>query len=1095
MFIPAVTLIIEQSGTPSLPRFRFTVFKDSEAILNDEVSAGDSQEVLEISRQYLSLFDKGCRADLSRDYIDLLGSSMFHIWFKRSWELIKDGTRLVVASDVPEVLNLPWELTRFPDGELLGSRFPIRRNAGAQILKPFSGELRPGPLRVLFVSCQPLDYELEDRSVIRAMEGLDLAFTLCNTGSFKEFAGRIREFRPHLVHVLAHSQSKDGQSFLAFEGEGGRQDLKSSSDMGTVLRDGGVQCITIGGCQIKTLPGLKELCRGLTEHVPVAIPWNGSAVDTIALRAFYADLAAGSTLDSALGHARKELNNSCKAEGKMCDLPSVFSSTDQDLIFDSKAERLIPSRLQKEQKPIKGMASGCCPGPVDRRRELERLVPAIREGSIRTLIITGEEGAGKSTLAAMIAQWLGFKEDRIIPVQGTIYNPLSAARLIEAGVDALESAGLKEQASVLKDSGVSVEERLPVLMDELNKGGFLLVLDQLYLKEGRISDQDLSEFYPLMLRTMSSARAIIVSPILPVEALTLPSKAREWSLTGLHEPDFIKFILDDEVVAEKYRSGKPSYDALQGLFKKTRGLPCCLEGLRAALRIMQGDEVESLAGKSLAGEPVDYDNLCQSVLSRLYGSLSPESQKALSQAAVYESVTELSGLQAVTGLAADRLAVLAEEWRRLSMVCMINDPYIDDGVTWAVQNREWLKSKLSQDQFGEAHMAAGIFLEDLARKKQPNISKLDRRIEALAHFVAADDLDRARSVSVKVSMFLQSRGFYNEIIRINGALLSYELHTIPAGWMGRAYGGLDNQGSAIDWCQRAIKYGENYDACFDLGSIYLERGARDQAAESFRKALDISRKTGDPREEAGAWHGLALVEMEKGNNDEARKDLLKVLEIQERTGDVRAKAATLQNIASIDLRQGRYDGAKEMLESSLKILADDPKGAAAVLQNMGSIDLERGAYDLAEGELQKALDLKVRIGDRSGEADVLHNLGLIDVQKGDLDGARAMFQRTLDIYREAENKPGEAGAFFQLGVLAVQQSRILEGLKLIVLSGVILRSVRSDELKSIEPLMDGLASRMKLTQAQFIDMIKEVSSAYRKDEGRKLVEAAFSGSK
>ncbi|HSD57189.1 MAG TPA: hypothetical protein VLB04_03325 [Methanotrichaceae archaeon] len=76
---------------------------------------------------------------------------------------------LVIVSEAPEILNLPWELLLPPDGEFLGINplFRIRRLpiSGKQ-LAPFAGELRPRPLRLLFMACSPtdlpeLDYEHE----------------------------------------------------------------------------------------------------------------------------------------------------------------------------------------------------------------------------------------------------------------------------------------------------------------------------------------------------------------------------------------------------------------------------------------------------------------------------------------------------------------------------------------------------------------------------------------------------------------------------------------------------------------------------------------------------------------------------------------------------------------------------------------------------------------------------------------------------------------------------------------------------------------------------------------------------------------------
>ena len=58
--------------------------------------------------------------------------------------------------------------------------------------------------------------------------------------------------------------------------------------------------------------------------------------------------------------------------------------------------------------------------------------------------------------------------------------------------------------------------------------------------------------------------------------------------------------------------------------------------------------------------------------------------------------------------------------------------------------------------------------------------------------------------------------------------------------------------------------------------------------------------------------------------------------------------------------------------------------------------------------------------------------------------------------------PREAGAFFQLGAVAVQQDKIQEGLRLMAIAAIILRSIKSDEVKNVEPLVERLAAQLGL---------------------------------
>ena len=70
------------------------------------------------------------------------------------------------------------------------------------------------------MACEPLDYEQEERAFLRAMEGLEISFEICDTGSFDELLRRADKFTPHLVHLVGQAKVKDGQGLFSFQKEG-----------------------------------------------------------------------------------------------------------------------------------------------------------------------------------------------------------------------------------------------------------------------------------------------------------------------------------------------------------------------------------------------------------------------------------------------------------------------------------------------------------------------------------------------------------------------------------------------------------------------------------------------------------------------------------------------------------------------------------------------------------------------------------------------------------------------------------------------------------------------------------------------------------
>jgi tetratricopeptide (TPR) repeat protein len=197
-------------------------------------------------------------------------------------------------------------------------------------------------------------------------------------------------------------------------------------------------------------------------------------------------------------------------------------------------------------------------------------------------------------------------------------------------------------------------------------------------------------------------------------------------------------------------------------------------------------------------------------------------------------------------------------------------------------------------------------------------------------------------------------------------------------------------------------------------------------------------------------------------------------------------------MARLDMIRQDYETAQPKLLESLQLMQrlGDRTGEAVVLFNLASLFLEKGEIALADQEFQKALTLAREIGDRIGEATILHSLGLIYSNAGDRELAWNNFEAALRIFQEIIDRSGEAGAFFQLGAIAVQRDKIQEGLRLMALAAIILRSIKSDEVKNVEPLVEQLASQLGNTQEQFMTMVQEVLQSYVRDRGWGLVEKA-----
>ena len=593
-------------------------------------------------------------------------------------------------------------------------------------------------------------------------------------------------------------------------------------------------------------------------------------------------------------------------------------------------------------------------------------------------------------------------------------------------------------------------------------------------KTGKISDPDLAEFYMLMIKGMTSGRVIITCGALPADALTLPARTWQWKLEGLGKAAFIRYLLRKEAVADRYRKGEISYAGLAKHHLAALGHPAHL-----------AQTVKALSRGDLA--------VGEDPLARLTSRLGSASSHALFQAAIFSIAMSPAGLAAVSGVTEEQAAANAGEWQDLSLAYAV-------GKLWAVPStlRASLLAALSPQEQRTAQKVAGDFLRDMAaagHSSELGLSRLDVLLEARGHYLAAEDLDSAIAATARISGYLQRRGYYYELIRLNQELLDQDMPSAasPMSWIARAYLDQGEYRKAAEWYGRALQIAPDAAAQHGLGTALLHQEKYDMAGESLQKAADAFHAAGDPSGEAASLSSLAGIDMMKNENERATEKLQKIVEIMKSLGDMKGEAAALQEMARLDMSRCDYDAARQRLVKSRELLeeAGDRKGAAFALFNLASLDMEKGDFQPAGAEFAEVLPLFQEMGDRAGEAAILHSLGMIHSQAGEKEKATESFRKALQINQELADRPAEAGAFFQLGAIAVQQDKMQEGLRLMALAAIVLRSIKSDDVKNVEPLVERLAAQLNYSQEQFMGLVQEVLQSYTRDRGMGLVERAL----
>ncbi|MCO8275163.1 tetratricopeptide repeat protein [Actinoplanes sp. TRM 88003] len=280
-------------------------------------------------------------------------------------------------------------------------------------------------------------------------------------------------------------------------------------------------------------------------------------------------------------------------------------------------------------------------------------------------------------------------------------------------------------------------------------------------------------------------------------------------------------------------------------------------------------------------------------------------------------------------------------------------------------------------------------------------------------------LDSERHTLVAVAVHTATHGWPAHTTRLSGVLFRYliggghhsEALTAYKNAYAAALGSEDLAGQAA--------------ALTNLGISYLYAEQDDLAADHLRRALDLWRRIGHPRNEGRALFSLAAIE-ERASRFQASADLLREsLACYREAGDETNVTTVLGSLAIALDRLGHTD---EAMEAGLQGLAQARRvghehGEGYALDVLGNIEMRAGRYEQAREHLGQCLILRRRLHNRLGEGSALDSLGMLHTHLNDLDEAAGYFEQALALFREIGSQEGLAFSSNGLGEVALKAGR------------------------------------------------------------------------
>jgi tetratricopeptide (TPR) repeat protein len=981
--------------------------------------------------------------------------------------------RLTVAGDVPAALNLPWELLPVGGrGERLGCHKQwgvFRAPAGAPSPPPVR---RGRPLRILFLAAAPtdqdaLDYEKEEEAILRATATLQGArlFT-AELGSYDELDALLRQVRPHIVHLSGHGAvGPDGVGRFCFEDEAGHSDQRTAAELARLFGAHDVPCVFLNGCQTSQA-AVAGMCQALVQAgLPLALGWAASVADeraTAFAETFYHELLAGEPVPAAAALARLRIQRDGvhptapgrdEAQELTFLLPQLYAARPVEALFDPQGPQEAFQGAETHYNLLPAGIQGLCQGFVGRRREQQRLLPALRTGEILFLLLHGVGGQGKSTLATRLVDRLrgaGFDVRAVFSKRQEGETAAScatraAADLVTEMSLAAFTLGQEQLGALLGDEGKPLALRLLLAADALAKLKCVLVLDNFedVLEVGpdgawRIADAGLVKFYARVqaqLATGEGGRLVVTSRYLPAGTRAdLDPVCVVAGLNDFKEYEFLKLLKRDERVAQRIRENALPIKLLQRLYAFAGGTPRFLERLRTLLRTFPAADLEAAldAGRGKLVEERD-QYLEEHFGPKLFGLLSSAAQALLGRLGLSPLPLPAEALAVLTGLNAEALDATMRQGVEFGLLQVFEEAdlptlYLPHGV-W----RGWLAGQLTGDERTAAHGVLsgfwrGVYEED--REREMRVSVLDGLQACRSHGKHGGNGELWQWASVRLARLWERIAEW----RAARAVLAEipEAERDAAVWHNLATLDL-NEG---DYAAAREKFGKSLAieqqigdrrgeaaTWHQLATIDVREGVYAAAREKFGKSLAIEQQIGNRAGEAAAWHNLASIDLNEGDYAAAREKFGTALRMCQQIGGRRGEAATWHNLATIDLNEEDYAAAREKFGKSLAIMQQigARAGEAATWFQLASIDLNEGDYPTARKKLDKSLAIMQQIGDRAGEAAAWHNLATIDLNEGDYAAAREQLGKALAMHQQIGNRTGEAAAWHSLAFIDMHE--------------------------------------------------------------------------
>jgi tetratricopeptide (TPR) repeat protein len=997
-------------------------------------------------------------------------------------------------------LALPWELAHDGRAFLFQGKHGVRVRRRLPNREKQTALSTGTPLRVLLVSPRPederaayIDHRVSARPLVEAL--LDLGpladFKVLSPPTFPALREELGRASYHVVHFDGHGvyDPKVGLGALCFEHpedaeklEDRRSALVNADELAAELRGHRVPLVFLEACQtaVADVHPTASVAGSLLQCgvASVAAMSHSVLVETARrfVGVFYRELVAGRRVGTAMLAAQHELkSNSWRLKGLVGDIhlqdwfvPVLFQEeSDPRLVPEMPADR-ARHEIAKAQKLLLGDVPPSPPhGFFGRSRELlkaERLVEQVSRPVLpapRHIVLRGDGGEGKTTLAAELARWL-VATRRFSRAVWVTMEGLADARA------ALFAIGTQLVPDYVSKASQSDAIAWQLVERALEDDTVIVVFDNM---ESVLPPAEGSEAASLFDADTLKAVLALAERVAGVsktrvvfttrEAMPAPFAANEIRIGRLDRKSAV------ELVAGVLRGGA---GAARGASDQEIEALVDAVGCHArSLQLLAGEVARS-------GVPRTTEQLVE-VMRALHKRYPNDRERSLIASA------ELS-LRRLPDELRQRIRPLAVYQGGGSFVAL--------AVALKAERDEFLTIVGQLVDVGLAQVVSGIFLqldpalgpalmldmstEEVAGAREVWAENMKATCQFLYHQQSRDPRFAYSTASLELPnllgalQFLDGTAAAEELVDFSTSLESLteglgkpqvirrveEIRTRAAGRIeGWNNAGFNAERAAIDrlldardfaaavaraerLVQRALTGGETafewaaYDIALSyavLGRVRQEKGDSTGAMEPLVEAqrrFKILAGGGD--RDAALMANAVLTELadcyrDLGWLDEAASSYEEAIRESKKREDLRSEAVNTGQLATVRLFQRRHADAIRLYEEARDVFEKlgQPESVAIVWNQLGMAFGDVGNHQAAENALQRSLAIKVSIGNAAGQGTTL-------IELGNLYGGMARPEDAVLYYRRAAELYTELGDNLREGVARNNAAPYLTGL-------------------------------------------------------------------